>query len=504
MPSDEQKLQKLKSLLAEIDDINSALSVLAWDQATYMPGRGASARGRQMATLGRLATEKLVSPEIGELLDDLNAYEESLPYESDEAGLIRVTRRDYEQMTKVPPEFIGRLMSHSTAAYQVWAEARPENNFSKVRPLLEETLELSRELANYFPGYEHIADPLIDNSDYGMTVSSIRPLFADLRSQLVPLVQSITEQPVADDSCLRQHFPEADQIAFSTEIVKKFGFDFDRGRLDKTHHPFETKFSINDVRITTRVDQNYFGELLFSTLHESGHGMYELGVDQKFENTPLANGTSAGVHESQSRLWENLIGRSKVFWNVYFPKLQQSFPVQFGNVDLDTFYRAINKVEPSLIRVDADEVTYNLHVMLRFDLELDLLEGKLAVQDLPDAWRSRFKSDIGIEPPDDKDGVLQDVHWFAGTIGGAFQGYTIGNVLSALFFEAALNDQPDIKDDLRKGNFGRLHGWLVDNIYQHGRKFTAQELVKRVTGDEMSIDPYIGYLRSKYSALYQL
>jgi len=357
----EAKLQELKTHLIEIDDLNSAAALLSWDQSTYMPPGGASARARQLATLGRLAHEKLTDPAIGKLLEDLRPYEESLPHDSDAASVIRVTRREYERAVKVPPSFMAQLYSHMAKSYEAWARARPADDFAVVQPYLETTLDLSRQLADFFPGYDHIADPLIDFADYGMKASTVRFLFAKLRDQLVPLVEAITAQPVADDACLRQTFPEEQQLAFGLDAIKRFGYDFDRGRQDKTHHPFTTKFSLGDVRITTRVKENDLGEALFSTLHEAGHALYEQGICMGYEGTPLAGGTSAGVHESQSRLWENIVGRSRGFWKFFYPKLQAVFPDQLGSVSLDTFYRAINKVERSLIRTDADEVTYNLH-----------------------------------------------------------------------------------------------------------------------------------------------
>lgn len=500
----EAKLQELKTRLIEVNDLESAAALLGWDQTTYMPPGGTSARGRQMATLGRLAHEKFTDPAVGKLLEDLDIYEEGLPYDSDEASLIRVARRDYERATKVPPSFIARLSSHQAASYAAWVKARPEDDFGAVRPLLEKTLDLSRELAEFFPGYEHIADPLIDFADYGMKASSVRALFAALREQLVPVVQAITAQPIADDSCLRQAFPQDRQLAFALGVVKDFGYDFRRGRQDKSPHPFTTKFSLGDVRITVRSKENNLGEALFSALHEAGHAMYEQGICMEYEGTPLAEGTSSAVHESQSRLWENLVGRSRGFWEFYYPKLQAAFPAQLANVPLDTFYRAINKVARSLIRTDADEVTYNLHVMLRFDLELDLLEGNLSVRDLPEAWRARFQADLGVVPPRDGDGVMQDVHWYDGVIGGAFQGYTLGNVLSAQFYETALQQHPEIATEIGKGRFDTLHSWLKDNIYRHGRKYTAPELIARVSGGPLRVEPYIHYLRSKYGELYEL
>jgi carboxypeptidase Taq len=500
----EDNLRELKARLLEVNDLESAASVLYWDQSTYMPKGGAAARARQLATLDRLSHEKFTDPAVGRLLDDLRPYEESLPYDHDDASLIRVARRLYEREVRVPADFIAAMGAHTSETYQVWAEARPANDFKRVQPYLEKTLDLSRQLANFFPGYEHIADPLIDYSDYGMKASTVRALFAALREQVVPLVQTITAQEPADDSCLRKHYPAAEQLAFGLAAAQRFGYDVERGRQDLTHHPFEIKFSIGDVRITTRVKENYLGECLFSTLHESGHAMYEQGVDRQYEGTPLARGTSSGVHESQSRLWENLVGRSRGFWEYLYPRLQASFPEQLKDVPLDAFYRAINKVERSLIRTDADEVTYNLHVMLRFDLELALLEGNLAVADLPEAWHARYQADLGLRAPDDRDGVLQDVHWYSGRIGGVFQGYTLGNIFSAQFYEAARKAHPDIPDQVRQGDFKALHGWLRENIYRHGRKFTASELVERVTGQPLTIEPYIRYLKTKYGELYAL
>jgi len=500
----QKKFTELKSLLAEVSDLNNAAAVLGWDQATYMPNGGAPARGRQMATLAKVAQEKFIDKKVGKLLDQLTKYEESQPFDSDDASLIRVTRRDYERALKVPPDFLAELNVHSAETYQMWTEARPADDFARVRPNLERTLDLSRKLADFFPGYEHIADPLIDFADYGMKASSVRALFAELRAELVPIVKAITSQTPADDSCLRKHFPEAEQLKVGAEIVKQLGYDFERGRVDKTHHPFMTSFSIGDVRITTRIKEDFLGELLFSNIHESGHAMYEQGNDPAYEGTPLAGGTSAGVHESQSRLWENVVGRSRGFWEYFFPRLQAVFPEQLKGVSLDTFYRAINKVEKSLIRTDADEVTYNLHVMLRLDFELQLLEGTLSIRDLPEAWHERFEHDFGVVPPDDRDGVLQDVHWYAGIIGGAFQGYTLGNVMGALFYAEALKAHPEIPDEMKQGKFDTLHNWLIQDIYRHGRKFTAPELVQKVTGRDLTIQPYIHYLKTKYGELYQL
>jgi len=335
-----------------------------------------------------------------------------------------------------------------------------------------------------------------------MKAATVRRVFADLREALVPLAQAILSREPADNSCIRLAYPIHLQQAFLTDVVGDLGFDYSRGRQDLSPHPFTTSFSVGDVRFTVRYKANDLGEALFSAIHEAGHAMYEQGVTKEYDGGPLASGTSSGVHESQSRLWENIVGRSWEFWTHYYPKLRALFPEQLGTVDLEAFYRAINKVERSLIRTDADEVTYNLHVMLRFDFELALLEGSLAVRDLPEAWRERFRSDLGIVPPDDRDGVLQDVHWYGGMIGGAFQGYTLGNILSAQFYKAALVAHPEIPDQISRGEFGILHGWLGDAIYRYGRKYTAPELVERVTGEPLHIAPYIAYLHTKYNKLY--
>jgi carboxypeptidase Taq len=498
------KLSELKQRFAMISDLNAASAVLIWDQSTYMPPGGAAARGRQLSTLARLAHEQITDPALGRLIDALQPYAESLPYDYDDAGLLRVARREFERATRVPTPLVAQLSEHAASSYSAWTLARPANDFAAVLPYLERTLDLSRQLADCFPGYEHIADPLIDMSDYGMRTASVRTVFAQLREELVPLVRAITAQASADDRCLRQHYPPQEQIAFAEQIIRDYGYDFDRGRQDLAPHPFMIRFALGDIRITTRVKDDDLSEALFSTLHEAGHALYEQGVDLAYEATPLVGGTSAGVHESQSRLWENQIGRSYVFWEHYYPQLQATFPSQLGTVSLDTFYRAINKVQPSLIRTDADEVTYNLHVMIRFDLELALLEGTLAVADLPEAWRARYVSDLGVTPPDDRDGVLQDVHWYSGTIGGAFQGYTLGNLLSAQFFAAAQQAHPAISREIASGTFTTLHGWLREQMYRHGSKFTASELTERVTGGPLSVAPYMAYLREKYGMLYAL
>ena len=498
------KAQELKERLGEIIDLKGALAVLSWDQMTFMPPGGSEARGRQIATLERLAHEKFINPELGRLLDQIQPLLEELSPDSETAALIKVTTRDYQKALKIPPSFAARFSAHTSNTYEAWARAKQERNFKIAEPFLEKTLEFSREMANFYPGYQHIADPLIDELDEGMTVGVIRPLFQKLRSELAPLVQKITSQPGPDDSCLRGSFPKAEQLEFGLEVARRLGYDLQRGRQDISPHPFTTSFAISDVRITTRVREDFLAEALFSTIHETGHALYEQGINPDFDGTPLADGASMSVHESQSRLWENIVGRSRNFWEFFYPRLQTLFPEQLNGVPLETFYRAINKVERSLIRTDADEVTYNLHVMIRFDLETELLEGKLTIKDLPEAWNERYRNDLGILPLDDGVGVLQDMHWYSGTIGGYFQSYTLGNILSSQIFDAALHANPEIQGEIEARNFSGLHGWLKDNIYRYGRQYSAAKIIKTATGRDLEIEPYIKYLKTKYEEIYEI
>jgi carboxypeptidase Taq len=489
---------ELTSRLAEHNDLISAAALLRWDQATYMPEGGTAARGRQLATLEKLAHDRLTDPALRRLLDRVR------PADEFQERLLRIARRDVERETKVPTAFVSAFANHRAELYERWTRARPANDFAAIAELLATSVEMSRQYAGFFAPYDHVIDPLVDLADPGMRAATLRALFAELRAELVPLVEAICARPAVDASCLHARFPEAEQLAFGTQIAAKFGYDAARGRQDKTHHPFMTKFSLGDVRITTRVRETDLAEALFCTLHETGHALYEQNIDPRFEATPLAEGASFGVHESQSRLWENLVGRSLAFWTGQYPSLRAAFPAQLGGVSLDAFYRAINRVGRSLIRTNADEVTYCLHVIMRFDFECQLLEGSLAVRDLPEAWRARATRDLGVTPPDDRDGCLQDVHWFDGYVGGAFQSYALGNLMSAQFFDAALRTHPSIPAEIEAGRFDTLRAWLAHNIYTHGRARSADELVRAATGSALSVAPYMSYLRTKYSALYGL
>ncbi|MEW5867711.1 MAG: carboxypeptidase M32 [Chloroflexota bacterium] len=499
----EEKLAQLKEILGEINDLNMAGALLGWDQQTLMPEGGTEARGYQLGTLGKLAHIRFTSEEVGQLLEDLAPYAEQLDPNSDDARLIRVTRRDYDKQTRVPAEWVAAFAQETTRAHPVWQAARAEKDFSKFRPTLEKLFELRRQYAQFFAPYDHIYDPLLDDFEPGLKTADVQAIFTALRPQQVALIQAIAERPEVDDSFIYQFYNEQKQWDFGVEVITQFGYDWKRGRQDKSPHPFTTHFSIGDVRITTRFDTQHGTSALFSTMHEAGHALYEMGVDPALERTPLANGASLAVHESQSRLWENLVGRSRPFWEHFYPRLQEYFPSQLGNLSLDDYYRGVNKVTPSLIRVEADEATYNLHIMLRLELEIALMEGSLAVKDLPEAWNTRMQEYLGILPPDDSKGVLQDVHWSMGLI-GYFSTYALGNLISAQLWERIRAEIPDLDDQIRRGQFSALLAWLVENIHRHGSKFEPQELVQQVTGSKIDPAAYVRYLQTKFGEIYGL
>lgn len=498
----EAKLNELKARWQEVDDLQAAGNLLYWDQMVGMPPGGTAARGRQLATLGRILQEKIIDPAIGRLLDELEPLVQSLPVDSDEAALVRATRLLYEREIRVPPEFRARSDEHFSAMYTAWEEASTSGSFAGVEPFLEKNLELSCEYASFFPGYAHIDDPLIDMIDPGMKVADLQPVFNELRAGLVPLIQAIAAQPAVEDGFLHQPIDRDKLLEFGRKVVQRIGYDFKRGRLDLMAHPSTIPMSLGDVRISTRFKEAGLSEPLFILIHEAGHGLYMQGPDSSYEATPLAFMPSIGMHESQSLLWESIVGHSREFWEGFYPELQALYPTQLGQVPLSAFYRAINRVQPSPKRVNSDEVTYNLHILIRFDLELDLMEGHLAVRDLPEAWNARYASDLGIHVTDDREGVLQDVQWYSGPLGGRFQSYTLGRLLSAQFYARALQDHSEIPEHMRNCEFSTLHGWLQENIYRYGGKYTASELINRITGGGLEVQPYLDYLWKKYGEIY--
>ncbi len=495
-------LTALKSRLADVTSLSQINALLEWDLQTQMPPGGAEARARHMSVQSKLVHEMFTADETGRLIEAASAEVSGADYDSDDASLLRVARRDYERERKVPAELVAEVTRTTTLAHDIWAKARANNDFKSFMPSLQRIIELKISVAECYGYTDHIYDALLDTYEPGLKTADVTAMFAGLRTELVPLVRAIGERVDAvDDSVLHQDFDPERQRQFAELVIRRFGYDFSRGRQDRAVHPFATNFSRNDVRITTRFDPRWLNPALFGTLHEAGHGMYEQGIGEELEGNILAGGTSLGVHESQSRLWENLIGRSRGFWTFFFPILQTYFPDQLGRVDLETFYRAINRVKPSFIRVEADEATYNLHIMMRFELEVDLLAGQLKVKDLPDAWNARSQTYLGIVPPTDTLGVLQDVHWSSGLI-GYFPTYSIGNLLSAQLFEKAVEQNPTIPEEIRRGEFATLLHWLRENIHKHGRKYEPPELIRRATGEPLQSRSYMRYLKSKYGEIY--
>ena len=497
------KLTRLKSILAEHRDISHAIALADWDKQANMPPGGAKERSWQSATLTALAHQRFTSPEVGQLLEDLQSSAASFDPDSDDARLLKSTARDYARRVKVPVEFEAEFAQVTSAAHTVWVKARAEEDFASFLPSLRRIFELRRTYAGFFAPYDHIYDPLLEDFEPGMKTAEVQKLFEWLRPRQVALIQAIANRPPIDDSFLFGHFDPQKQWDFGVEVLKRMGFDFNRGRQDFSAHPFTTSFGIGDVRITTHIDPHSLGSGFFSTVHEGGHALYNQGFSTGLAHTPLAEGASLAIHESQSRLWENLVARSRDFWVYYYPRLQIVFPSQLGSVSLDEFYRGINRVERSPVRVEADEATYNLHVMLRLELEIALIEGKLDPSDLPEAWNQAMRDYLGITPAALSKGVLQDVHWSGGTI-GYFPTYALGNLISAQLWEKINQAIPDLPDQFRRGEFGALLEWLRGSIHRHGAKFEPQELVQRVTGSTITPEPYMRYLETKFGQIYSL
>jgi len=496
-----EKLSKLKELLGEVSDVNKAASVLSWDQQVNMPPGGSEGRGQQLATLGKIAQEKFTTDEVGRLLDDLK--QEITGADSDDAAMIRVAARNYDKAKRVPPEFIAEQAIVSTKAFEAWVDARRKSDFSIFLPHLEKNVELVKKYISFFPPADHPYDTLLDDYEPGMKTAEVKAIFDGLRPKQVKLIKAIAATKQVKADFLRKKYNEKKLWDFGVGVITQYGYDWSRGRQDKAPHPFETSFNVNDVRITTRFEADNPMATLFSTFHEAGHAMYEQGIDPAYERTALANGTSLAIHESQSRMWENLVGRSLSFWEHFYPKLKKTFSSQLDGVSVKSFYKAINKVEPSFIRVNADEATYNLHIMLRLELEIGMVEGSIAIKDLPEIWNAKMQEYFGITPPNDAKGVLQDVHWSYGSI-GYFSTYALGNLVSAQLWEKINKDIRNLDDQIRQGNFNELLTWLRAKVHIHGHKYDPQDLVQKVTGSKITPEPYVRYLTTKYSEIYGL
>jgi carboxypeptidase Taq len=487
-PKFDQLLQRMR----EVDDLTKAATILFWDQRVMMPAAGAQARAEASATVGRLRHERFVSKEVGDLLESLD--ENDYDYDSFEASLLRVVKRDYEKAVRVPPELTGEMRRSSAIAVSAWGPAKESSDFQSLLPHLERNLELRRRYVDCFPPATETYDVLLDDYEPLMKTADVREIFDDLKQELRPLIKEIAEAGEVDDSFLSGEFDVDAQRAFSLEVVRRFGFTDDEWRLDTTAHPFMCTPGARDVRLTTNFHPHSLSSI-FASMHEFGHGVYEWGVEPDLLGTPLGSGVSLAVHESQSRSWENLVGRSRAFWRHWYPRLQETFP-QLGGVDEEAFYRAVNKVHPSLIRIHADEVTYNMHIILRFELEQELIEGRVALKDLPSEWNARMDEYLGVDVPDDARGVLQDMHWAGGSI-GYFPTYALGNVISVQIWERMKEDLGEIDEQMESGEFSEIREWLRTHLYVLGRKYTPQETIERVTGSKIDPAPYVRYLREK-------
>ncbi len=499
--------EKLRTRLYDVHDLQGAAGLMSWDQRTMMPPNGASVRSERLATVGRVAHDLFVADQTGELLDRLRDFEEGLPFESDEASLIRVARRVYEKERLIPSELAADIIRAGALGYAAWAEARATSDFSRLLPALARNIDLKRQViaiqreAAQDGGEDY--DVLLDDYEPGLTTAEVRSVFDELKAGTLALVAHVTERAGhVDDSPLHGTFDVARQRDFVLGIVRGFGFDEASWRLDPTLHPFASGIATSDIRITTRYLEDFLSSALFGTMHECGHGLYENGVSTALERTLLARGASMSWHESQSRLWENLVGRSRSFWSFCFPVLTRAFPGQFDGRSADQLYRAVNRMSPTLIRVEADELTYNLHIIFRFELEQVMLSGDLDLRDLPEAWNLKMREYLGIDVPDDADGVLQDVHWSGGSF-GYFPTYALGNVVSLQLWERITNEIPELDEQCSRGEFHTLREWLRDNLHVHGRKFLPKELLHLVLGKEtLDPQPLLRYLDGKVKDLY--
>jgi carboxypeptidase Taq len=488
------------TLVREIGRLESIAQLLDWDGETYMPKGGLTVRAEQLALIAELAHERRSGPKLGELLAKLDGCFE----EPAAAANVRETRRSYDRAVKVPLDLVGRLSRATTMAKEAWGRAREQSAFAIFAPHLEELLRLKRQVADCVGYQGERYDALMDEFEPGMTCREVGGIFASLRGPLAEFMRRLVAaggQP--DASILERHFAREAQERFARRMAEAIGFNFNGGRLDVSKHPFCTGIGAGDVRLTTRYDERFFSGAIFGVLHEAGHGMYEQGLEPAHAFTPAGQAISLGIHESQSRMWENLVGRSLPFWRRFYPECQAAFPSALGDVPLEAFYRAINKVEPSLIRVEADEVTYNLHIILRFELERAMIDGTLAVKDVPEAWNAKMRELLGVVPATDAEGCLQDIHWSLGTF-GYFPTYALGNLYAAQFFAAAKRDVPDLSERIGRGDLAVLREWLRVNIHRHGQVHRAGELVRRVTGQALSIEAFMAYLQGKYTAIYGL
>jgi carboxypeptidase Taq len=498
-------MQELREKDKRATTLSHAVAVLGWDQETYMPSAGIEERSEQLELLQTMLHEAYTDPRVGELLAALgstadNPKGDSALSEPDRA-LLRHVHRWHTRRTKLPGDLVAAFARETSLGQSIWARAREESDFSQFAPQLEKLVDLTKQVAECLGYVEQPYDALLDEYEPWMKTSEVRRVFGKLQEDLREIVQRIVDRPQVDDAFLAEEFAEDKQETFCRRVLRDIGFDLQRGRMDVSAHPFTTSLGRDDVRITTRYSRRNPTSALFGTIHEAGHALYELGFGDQYRGSSLADGTSLGIHESQSRLWENMIGRSRHFWNYYYPILQDAFPERLTGISVQDFYRAVNKVQPSLIRVEADEVTYGLHIVLRFNLELALINGEIRVAELPEAWRKASEDLLGIVPQTDAEGVLQDIHWSMGGI-GYFPTYALGNLYAAQFYHTLRSEIPDLDEQLASGMLAPVLEWLRSNIHNHGSARTAGELVREVTGEDLNPQYFTAYLDEKYGGVY--
>lgn len=497
----EENLKKLRATYREISQLSGVMALLGWDQQVYMPKAGVEGRANQMALLGGIIHDKATSEEAGKVIYDLVAEIPDLDSDDELAREVKLTKKAYDRETKIPKELVIESAILGAQAHSAWLEAKQTNNYAKFEPFLKKTLDLNLRIVDFFKPFDHPYDVLLDIYEPGMKKVEVQAIFDALRPRQVEILQKIAASEQVDDSMFKKDFPIENQKRINAFITRLMGLPTDRTRLDETEHPFTTEFDLDDVRITTHYHSNQVLSAFMSTIHEGGHALYELGMNRAWKETALGQAISLGVHESQSRLWENMVARSYPFWEFVYPLMQMEFPSQLENVSLEQAWRAVNKVTPSFIRTEADEATYNLHIMLRMELEIAMLDGKLDTKDLPEAWNERMRAYLGVVPPTDTLGCLQDVHWSGGML-GYFPTYALGNLISAQWWNQLRKDLPNTDDQLRQGKFGDILDWLVKHVHSAGSRYDTQDLLQRVTGERLNPDYYVKYLGDKYSKIY--
>jgi carboxypeptidase Taq len=489
--------------LREIGTLGSICSLLGWDEQVNMAPAGADHRARQSSYIARVHHEKFTSPRIGELLASVEASDLVKDPESDAAANVRETRHDYDRARKIPADLVEELARTEVHSQLAWGEARKKSSFKEFAPWLQKTVDLKKREAECVGYKDHIYDALIDPYEPHATTRELRNVLEDLRDPLIELIGKITSSGrKAPTEIMERKYPAALQEKLARMGAEAIGFDFNAGRLDVSVHPFCSGQGPGDTRMTTRYDENYFVDAFMGVLHETGHAMYEQGLPKaEHFGEPLGESISLGIHESQSRMWENLVGRSRAFWEYFLPKTKEVFGNGLNDVTLDQWVWAVNDIRPTFIRTESDEATYNLHILLRFEMETAMMSGDLSIADVPGAWNEKMKKYLGITPPDDARGCLQDIHWSGGSI-GYFATYTLGNLYGAQFEQQAKKDLGDLDAMFAKGEFKPLLDWLRKNIHRHGRRYTAKQLVKRVTGKELTAEPLLNHLKKKAKELY--